>query len=118
MISNAVLNVILMRPLGVGGLALATSISSWLNVLILGYVLRRRIGILGIKRILMTFAKTSVAASLMGIVSYLIAFRFLVSMPAAGMILSIIGGIGTFFLASYILKVEEINHFIKAKKER
>ncbi|MBN2752488.1 MAG: murein biosynthesis integral membrane protein MurJ [Rhodospirillaceae bacterium] len=40
--SNLVLNVILMRPLGHVGIAVATAVSAWLNAGLLGYVLHRR----------------------------------------------------------------------------
>lgn len=51
MVVNIALNVILMGPMGVGGLALATSAASWLNTAILLVVLRKRIGLLGLKKI-------------------------------------------------------------------
>ncbi len=42
LIVNVVLNLALMKPLGHVGIALATAISAWLNVILLGVTLRRR----------------------------------------------------------------------------
>ena len=42
MVVNIVLNIILMRPFGHVGIALATAIAAWLNAGLLGYVLVRR----------------------------------------------------------------------------
>ena len=44
MLINIVLNIILMGPLKHGGLALATALASWVNLLGLGYLLRKRFG--------------------------------------------------------------------------
>lgn len=42
MAANIALNLLLMRPLGVGGLALATALSSWINAGTLYFLLRKR----------------------------------------------------------------------------
>jgi putative peptidoglycan lipid II flippase len=44
MVANIVLNLLLMGPLGVGGLALATSLSGFLNLALLAWFLRPRLG--------------------------------------------------------------------------
>jgi len=67
MVANIVLNLILMRILDVGGLAFATAIASFINLLILLYYLRKRIGRLGGKKVLLSLAKILVASSAMGI---------------------------------------------------
>ncbi len=64
---NIVLNLILMRILDVGGLAFATAIASFINLLILLYYLRKRIGRLGGKKALLSLAKILLATSVMGI---------------------------------------------------
>ncbi len=61
---NLGLNLLLMRYLRQGGLALATSVSSWLNVLLLFYALRGRLGRLGLRRLLLPLARLAVAAGL------------------------------------------------------
>jgi putative peptidoglycan lipid II flippase len=51
-----------------GGLALATALSSMLNLLLLVLALRRRLGALGWRPIASSAAKTALAAALMGAV--------------------------------------------------
>lgn len=52
-------------PIGIAGLALATSISAWVNALTLFVLLRKRLGLLGGKRILQTVLKASAASMAM-----------------------------------------------------
>jgi putative peptidoglycan lipid II flippase len=44
MVANVALNLALMRPLGLRGLALATSLAAWINAALLARALRRRLG--------------------------------------------------------------------------
>jgi len=44
MVANVLLNIILVVPMGIGGLALATSATSWTKVVILLYLLRKKTG--------------------------------------------------------------------------
>jgi putative peptidoglycan lipid II flippase len=77
--ANIVLGIVLMRPLAHGGLALATALSSMLNLLLLVLALRRRLGVLGWRPVAFSAARTLFAAALMGIV-ILLAGRW--AMPA------------------------------------
>ncbi len=72
-ISNVVLDLVLMRPLAQGGLALATSLVAVLNMSLLFWLLRRKIGRLGGRRILANFIRILIASSIMGGVSWLVA---------------------------------------------
>jgi putative peptidoglycan lipid II flippase len=107
---NIILNLLLMRPLKLGGLALATSISATLNLLILYMILRRRLGGLGTKVILDSFMRTLLASAAMGAV---LKFLALYMKPAgfAGLAVSISTGAAVFILASYLLDVKEIKGF-------
>ena len=71
MILNTVLNLILMGPLQHGGLALATSIAALFNVALLIYYLRKRLGLMGGRKILRSTIKMAFAALAMGIITYL-----------------------------------------------
>ncbi|MEI8218388.1 MAG: murein biosynthesis integral membrane protein MurJ, partial [Elusimicrobiota bacterium] len=108
MVLNVVLILILMPYLKVGGLALATALASYFNFSVLAWLLRKRIGPLGIRRILQTATKTMIAATVMGLVSYFIAFRWLVDYPAGGMVLALVGGMAVFFGTAYVMKLEEL----------
>lgn len=107
MLLNVILSVILMRPLGVGGLALAAALSSYFNIFALGILLRRRIGIFGIKRIAATLTKTLAASAVMGGVSYWLAFRAMPAHPAWGMISALFAGALAYFVMSFALNIEE-----------
>ncbi|OGS22661.1 MAG: murein biosynthesis integral membrane protein MurJ [Elusimicrobia bacterium RIFOXYA2_FULL_39_19] len=103
---NVVLSLILMWPLGVGGLALATSVASYVNMGILFYYLRKRIGLIGGAKILESFFKVTTASAIMGVVIYLVVsipkLSIMISVPSA-----IILGVLTYFVSSRILKIEE-----------
>jgi putative peptidoglycan lipid II flippase len=62
LISNIVLSLILMGPLRHGGLALATSLSSMINLGLLIWILRKRLGNLDGKRILQSHLKVILAS--------------------------------------------------------
>lgn len=63
---NIILNLILMFPLKVGGLALSTSISGILNAGLLFIMLRRKVGSLGEKALFHSFLKLLFASLVMG----------------------------------------------------
>lgn len=67
---NYVLNIVLMGPMQESGLAFAYSVSGIVNMLVLLYLLRRKIGPIGAKNLLKSFVLITVAAGIMGLVSY------------------------------------------------
>lgn len=67
---NYVLNIMLMGPMQEGGLALAYSLSGIVNMLILLYLLRRKIGPIGAGNLLKSFVLITAAALIMGLASY------------------------------------------------
>lgn len=69
---NAVFCFVLVGPLGHGGLALATSLSSLINMVILFIVLRYRFGRFGGKMIFSSGFKSGVASLIMGAILYIV----------------------------------------------
>ncbi|MBI5815366.1 MAG: murein biosynthesis integral membrane protein MurJ [Nitrospinae bacterium] len=67
MLLNVALNLALMGPMKHGGLALATSISSFVNVGWLLWILRKKIGPLDGRRIMSSTVKMTAASILMGV---------------------------------------------------
>lgn len=67
MVLNIGLNILFLKPLEEGGLALATTMSSGINLSILTIILKRRIGLLGGSLILKTFIKSLFLSIIMGI---------------------------------------------------
>lgn len=114
---NVVLSIGLMFPLAHGGLALALSLSTSLNVLLLLWILRQRIDCLKEKEILTTLGKTILASGITGFVCYLTAVglegRLLVQVGGA-----IAVSIGTFGLLSRLLSMEEADLIVRIIKKR
>ena len=83
---NIVLNVVLVDRIGYRGLALGTSIAALVNAGLLFHFLRRRLGGLDTRRLLVAFAKIAVAAGLMGAAVPGIHAALLESWPGAGLL--------------------------------
>jgi putative peptidoglycan lipid II flippase len=69
---NVVLNLVLMRPLGYMGLALATSIAGWVNVILLLLKLHKKIGPFDLKDLFKTFSKIFLASLFGGLLVWLL----------------------------------------------
>jgi len=72
MVINIFLNLILMGPLGHVGIALATSISAWINVIFMGYFLFRRKQLEPDLRLIKQLPKIIISAVLMGFAVWLL----------------------------------------------
>ncbi len=68
--ANIILSLLLMSPMGHNGLALANSLASMLNVALLVWILRGRIGRLQGRRFLYSLAKILLASMVMGVCAY------------------------------------------------
>jgi putative peptidoglycan lipid II flippase len=111
MILHIILCILLMRPMGVGGLALATAASSYFNLFLLATYLKKRIGRLGLKKILFSSSKSLFASVITGIAAWnacKISENLFISV-----FISIISGLVAFAAVSYILKSEELNLLIQ-----
>jgi putative peptidoglycan lipid II flippase len=112
MIIHVILCLYSMTIIGVGGLALATSICAYINFIILAYKIRKKIGNLGIIKIIKSLSKAVVASVVMGIICYfimLINASYFILLP-----ISIVFGIFIFILTAKLLKSEEIEQLLKA----
>ena len=104
---NLVLSLLLMKLINHAGLALAVSLSSMINLILLLTILRIRLGSLGIKNIIYSLGKVVVASTVMGAVVYLSYYRF--PFPdIVSLTVSILLGIIVFISCSYLLKCEEL----------
>jgi putative peptidoglycan lipid II flippase len=97
---NIVLSILLMRPMRHSGLALATSLASGVNLILLIGALKKRLGHIGARDILQSLFKTSAAAAVMGGVIALVA---LWATPRLGegpwqLLAWVLGSIGAGFL--------------------
>ncbi|MFA5144161.1 MAG: murein biosynthesis integral membrane protein MurJ [Candidatus Omnitrophota bacterium] len=110
LVLNIVLNVVLMFPMKLGGLALATSVAAFLNFLILYVILARRIGDFGTASIADTFFRVLLASLVMGTVLRLLIVR----MPDFTFVsigILIAAGITVFLGSSYLFGVNELKEF-------
>jgi putative peptidoglycan lipid II flippase len=111
---NVVLNLILMWPLGLGGLALATSVAAFSNFIMLYRTLRLRIGDIGTAGIAVSFSKVLVASAIMGTFTYFISEKVLFLSHRSGLtgviyLVVIIGlSMAVFVITGYFLKIEGI----------
>jgi len=113
-VANIVLGIILMRWLGHGGLALALTFSSILNLGLLTHWLRIRLGRLGFKGIATSLCKTLICAVVMGMIVKGVSMHII---PAgsgtflgllSGVAGSILVGLGVYRLLAFFLKCPEL----------
>ncbi|MEX6586715.1 MAG: murein biosynthesis integral membrane protein MurJ [Paraclostridium dentum] len=123
-ILNIVLNIALVKVMGHGGLALATSLSSIICILLLFISLKKKIGYYGQDKIKSTFIKTLIASLVMGIITYFV-YKFLSGILGIGFIqeaISLGSSIaigGVIYLALIVVfKVEEANMAIDMIKKK
>lgn len=112
-IVNIILNIILSRLLGIGGLALATSISALFATFLLLINLQKKIGGLGLKNISITFIKIFIASFIMVMISKVIYNALLLSLNInLTLIITIFVSIMVYLPMIYLLKVEGIDTLI------
>lgn len=103
---NIVFNLILMFPLKIGGLALATSISGIISFLVLFFILSKRLGDFGEKKILFSFLRVCAASLAMGAVCFLVnqALNFYWALFCAAI---------SYILFCFIFQVAELKDLIR-----
>ena len=116
---NIVLNLLLMRPLGFRGLATAASVSAMVNLLLLIFVLDKRIGPLDRKDIEKTFLKILSSAIFMGLILWVYLKFFGLNLQLAGLpkkilelLVILILGLVSYFVFSYLLKLKELDRIL------
>lgn len=107
---NITLNLLLSRVMGVGGLALATSISALISVVILYTALRLKIGSMGTKQFLVTTVKIFAASLIMAAVVYFVNASVAGTL---GMLISILAGVPVYVVAIYFFKIEEADEIFQ-----
>ncbi|MCI2253103.1 murein biosynthesis integral membrane protein MurJ [Domibacillus sp. PGB-M46] len=119
LVLNIILNLVLSRFLGIGGLALATSISSLVTAILLFLSLRKKIGTFGTKHISLSFLKILVASFLMGIFAKL-SFNYLVMdfSQDISLFLAILIGTISYIIIIYFIKIKDVDLFLIAVKNR
>jgi putative peptidoglycan lipid II flippase len=111
-IVNIVLNLLLMRPMGVGGLALATAVASWVNAGVLYIMLRKKLGALGGFRIFVTTVKALIASMGMVLFCHLVFTSYTTQIPLVLLLtIAIAGGAVVYLAGAWLLRMEEWDPF-------
>lgn len=124
MVTNITCDLIFMYPLKQFGLSLATSLSAAVNFTILAWVLRSRVGRIGIRKVLVSVFRVTVSSLLMGAAAYSVCMTRRWDMPGDyyGKLLTLSAGIGSgvvvFLCSSYLLRSEELHSVISLLKGR
>jgi putative peptidoglycan lipid II flippase len=112
-VANLIFCLIFMGPLKHGGLALATSLASILNVSLLFITLRKRVGPILEEGFSLSVLKIAIASVVMGILVYIVSCfgdwtenTFLVKTFLLSVCLTV--GFIVFFFSAYILKCQEL----------
>lgn len=116
---NIVLNFLLSNFLGIGGLALATSIAAIVTTGLLFISLRKRIGPIGMKEILISFLKILLASSILAFISML-SFDYLsikLTKNVSFFIATFLGFI-SFIFTIYFMKIKDIELLILSLKKK
>lgn len=114
LIINICLNIILMFPLKIAGLALASSISATFNFCNLYYILRKRLGALGYKEARGSLVKISLAAVLMAETVYLIWQYSTRHIPGIyALCITVVFAILIYLASCFLLGVKEIKALIR-----
>ena len=116
---NIFLNIVLSRYLGIGGLALATSISATFTTFLLFINLRRKIGAFGMKQIVTSFMKIFIASISMGIIARF-SFTYLITKlgQTTSLITAICIGATAYFIIILFLRIEDVDTFVKIIKKK
>lgn len=124
LILNIIFNLILVEFMGHNGLALATSISSILTAIILLYLLRKKIGNLGLTQMIQSALKITVSSVIMGVFVYIVYNGSMAYFNPSRMMELVIVALTVAFAAAiylaflYLFKVEELHFLVNSIKGR
>lgn len=116
---NIVLNIILSRFLGIGGLAFATSIAGVVSAILMFVTLRKKLGPFGLKEIIRSFLKISIASVLMGLIAY--GSFWLLGQSVSenlALLIAITVGALTYALFIYYMKIPEVDKSLDVMKQK
>ncbi len=107
-----------------GGLALAVGLAATFNLTLLTIELRKRIGKIGLKKILWTTLKILLACLVMGFAAYEICLSSLweqkgmIMMKVFRLFCGISGGMIAYFIMSKLLKIEELSTILEILRKK
>lgn len=120
---NFILVWLLVKPLGIGGVNLSTTLVTLLNMVLLTILLRRKVKDIGLRKIIIPTLKITIASFLMGGVCYILNCLWVLYLPTTNVYLIIklitiaIIGFSFYGITTIILGIEEtknlLNRFLK-----
>ncbi|MDI6758745.1 MAG: murein biosynthesis integral membrane protein MurJ [Candidatus Omnitrophota bacterium] len=118
LVMNIILNSILMFPLKIGGLALATSISGIISFFISGFLLHKRLGGFNTKELVFSFGRMLLASLCMAGVCFLvslknIALENIILSKALNLSILIFLGVLSYIIFCFLFKVKEMQELWK-----
>lgn len=120
--ANIVLNIVFAKIIGYIGVAIASTVATFLGLFIYFYMLRKKIGPFGINKIVMVGAKCLISAVIMGVITTIV-YNKLSLLLGGGTIqliislgLSILSGAISYGILVFMFKIEEINMIIDMLK--
>jgi putative peptidoglycan lipid II flippase len=115
LVANLLCSLLLMGPLAHGGLALALSIASTLQLGLLVLLFKRKLGAWDLRPIIMSMGKCVAASGVMGLGIYYLSYNWWAPSPAVGLwhlalrlVVLVLGGVMIYFGVSYILRCREL----------
>lgn len=119
LVINIILNIILSQYMGIGGLALATSISPVFTTTLLFINLQNKIGLFGINEIISTLVKVVIASLCMGFLCrILFGFLRVIISGNISLIITITFGIIVYFIIISFMHIEDVDLFFKEIKNK
>ncbi len=124
-LSYLFLGMILMGPLKHGGLALALSLSSTINFILLVFLLKKKISSWKLTPIVISLARVILSGIIMGAGIYYLKFLFFPDNPDQGafnlmiqVVVLVISGVIIYLLAAFLLRCRELNAFTGLIRKR
>lgn len=117
---NIILNWSLIKTMQEGGIALATSLASLVNFALLLHYLRKHLGGINISNISLYIFKVITASCIMSVflwvgANYFYSADLNILIKIITVLLTILAGIGSYFISCYFLKVPKVEVFKESK---
>jgi len=116
MIANIAFSLALMGPMKHGGLALALSLASTLQLFMLIFLLQRRLGGIGGKVVIRSMVQSFLSSCIMGVFIYFLTFEILGGIAqqrmfdlAIGLLMIICAGLVIYGISSFVLGSKELS---------
>jgi len=117
MVINVALNILLSKVLGIGGLALATSISSIICTGLVFISLRKKIGAFGMMGLIISSGKMLISSLIMAVIARF-TYSLLLNHISANLslIFATITGASVYFILVYLIKVKDVEVIVRVLK--